>query len=66
MQHATSLMRPAARLQAQLAHGEKTIYKPVNPKAVTRNELYGCGWQLAVGPMLVHRPLSLTAPAPCP
>ena len=26
---------------AQLELGEKTVYKPVNPKAVTRNELYG-------------------------
>jgi GTPase SAR1 family protein len=28
-------------LRAQNNYGEKTIYKPVNPKAVTRNELYG-------------------------
>ncbi|GAX84980.1 hypothetical protein CEUSTIGMA_g12401.t1, partial [Chlamydomonas eustigma] len=28
-------------MKAQLALGEKTIYRPVNPKAVTRNELYG-------------------------
>lgn len=28
-------------MRAQLNHGEKTVYKPVNPKAVTRNELYG-------------------------
>jgi dynein heavy chain len=28
-------------MKAQLAHGEKTIYRPINPKAVTRNELYG-------------------------
>jgi dynein heavy chain, axonemal len=27
--------------RAQNNQGEKTIYKPVNPKAVTRNELYG-------------------------
>jgi len=26
---------------AQNALGEKTIYRPINPKAVTRNELYG-------------------------
>ncbi len=28
-------------MRAQLSHGEKTIYKPINPKSVTRNELYG-------------------------
>ncbi|MEW5311809.1 MAG: hypothetical protein WDW38_003494 [Sanguina aurantia] len=28
-------------MRAQINHGEKTVYKPVNPKAVTRNELYG-------------------------
>ena len=27
--------------RAQNMHGEKTIFKPINPKAVTRNELYG-------------------------
>jgi dynein heavy chain len=28
-------------LRAQNNFGEKTIFKPINPKAVTRNELYG-------------------------
>ncbi|GBG87683.1 hypothetical protein CBR_g45837 [Chara braunii] len=28
--------------KAQGLHGEKTVYRPINPKAVTRNELYGC------------------------
>lgn len=28
-------------LKAQNAAGEKTVYRPINPKAVTRNELYG-------------------------
>ncbi|KAL6747291.1 flagellar outer dynein arm heavy chain beta [Haematococcus lacustris] len=28
-------------MKAQLANNEKTIYRPINPKAVTRNELYG-------------------------
>lgn len=28
-------------MKAQLALGEKTIYRPINPKSVTRNELYG-------------------------
>ena len=28
-------------MKAQLNGGEKTIYRPINPKAVTRNELYG-------------------------
>ncbi|KAK9808985.1 hypothetical protein WJX72_007373 [[Myrmecia] bisecta] len=28
-------------MRAQQNFGEKTVYKPINPKAVTRNELYG-------------------------
>lgn len=28
-------------MKAQNNAGEKTLYKPINPKAVTRNELYG-------------------------
>jgi dynein heavy chain len=28
-------------MKAQNNAGEKTVYKPINPKAVTRNELYG-------------------------
>ncbi len=28
-------------MKAQLNAGEKTVYRPINPKAVTRNELYG-------------------------
>jgi hypothetical protein len=28
-------------MKAQNNSGEKTVYRPINPKAVTRNELYG-------------------------
>ena len=28
-------------MKAQNNAGEKTVYRPINPKAVTRNELYG-------------------------
>lgn len=28
-------------LRSQNNYGEKTVFKPINPKAVTRNELYG-------------------------
>jgi hypothetical protein len=28
-------------MKAQNAAGERTVYRPINPKAVTRNELYG-------------------------
>ncbi len=28
-------------MKAQNNFGEKTVYKPINPKSVTRNELYG-------------------------
>ena len=28
-------------MKAQMALGEKTVYRPINPKSVTRNELYG-------------------------
>ncbi|KAK9843805.1 hypothetical protein WJX81_007069 [Elliptochloris bilobata] len=28
-------------MRAQQLFGEKTVYKPINPKSVTRNELYG-------------------------
>jgi len=36
----TAIWRTLMRTQNAL--GEKTIYRPINPKAVTRNELYGC------------------------
>ena len=40
----------------QNALGEKTIYRPINPKAVTRNELYGwvCMCALVSMYVLVH------------
>ena len=28
-------------MRAQQTLGEKTVFRPINPKAVTRNELYG-------------------------
>lgn len=28
-------------MKAQNNAGEKSVYRPINPKAVTRNELYG-------------------------